>query len=355
MSILEDRERMFASDPAGMHRHLEGFPDQLREAVAMGQETPLSVSGDGITSVVVAGMGGSAIGGELAAGYLARSMSVPLSVVRGYSLPAYVGPSTFVYVSSYSGNTEETLSAYAEARERRARIVCSTTGGEVGRAAEESGHDIVGVPTGYPPRAALGFGLVPLLLVLGRLGLAPDPAGDIDDAIETAQVGVGRLGLAVPSSENEAKKLASWLFGHVPVVYGTAPATSVVANRWCGQFSENSKLVAHRNELPEMNHNEIVGWSGTRPMGGDARVVFLRDEDDHPRVVRRVEITREAIAATGAEVRDVASRGKTALGRLISLVQLGDFVSLYLAMLGGVDPTPVIPIDRLKKELARLV
>jgi glucose/mannose-6-phosphate isomerase len=174
MSILEDRERMFASDPAGMHRHLEGFPDQLREAVAMGQETPLSVSGDGITSVVVAGMGGSAIGGELAAGYLARSMSVPLSVVRGYSLPAYVGPSTFVYVSSYSGNTEETLSAYAEARERRARIVCSTTGGEVGRVAEESGHDIVGVPTGYPPRAALGFGLVPLLFVLGRLGLAPD-------------------------------------------------------------------------------------------------------------------------------------------------------------------------------------
>ncbi|MCK4916290.1 MAG: bifunctional phosphoglucose/phosphomannose isomerase, partial [Candidatus Eisenbacteria sp.] len=223
MSILEDREKMFASDPAGMHGHLEGFPDQLREAVAIGQETPLSVRGEGITSVVVAGMGGSAIGGELAAGYLARSMSVPLSVVRGYSLPAYVGPSTLVYVSSYSGNTEETLSAYAEARERRARIVCSTTGGEVGRVAEESGHDIVRVPTGYPPRAALGFGLVPLLLVLGRLGLAPDPAGDIDDTIGTAQVGVRRLGLAVPSRENEAKEVASWLFGHVPVVYGTAP------------------------------------------------------------------------------------------------------------------------------------
>jgi len=194
---------------------------------------------------------------------------------------------------------------------------------------------------------------VPLLLVLGRLGLAPDPAGDIDDAIETAQAGVGRLGLAVPPVENEAKDLASWLFGHVPVVYGTVPATSVVASRWCGQFSENSKLVAHRNELPEMNHNEIVGWSGTRPMGGDARVVFLRDEDDHPRVVRRADITREAIAAGGVEVRDVASRGKTALGRLMSLVQLGDFVSLYLAMLGGVDPTPVVPIDRLKKELKR--
>jgi len=195
---------------------------------------------------------------------------------------------------------------------------------------------------------------VPLLLVLGRLGLAPDPAGDIDDAVETAEGGVRRLGLAVPTGENEAKELALWLFGHVPVVYGTAPATSVVASRWCGQFSENSKLVAHRNELPEMNHNEIVGWSGARPMGGEARVVFLRDEDDHPRVMRRAEITREALAEGGVEVRDVASRGKTALGRLISLVQVGDFVSLYLAMLGGVDPTPVAPIDKLKKELARL-
>ena len=353
MSVLEDREKMVASDPAGMYERLENFPDQLREALAMGRDTPLSVSGDGITSVAVAGMGGSAIGGELAAGYLAGSMSVPLSVIRSYSLPAYVGPSTLLYVSSYSGNTEETLSAYADARERGARIVCSATGGQVGRIAEEAGHDIVRVPTGYPPRAALGFGLVPLLFVLGRLGLAPDPSDDVEDAIETVRSGVERLGLAARPGENEAKELASWLLGRVPVVYGTAPATSVVANRWCGQFSENSKVVAHRNELPEMNHNEIVGWSGTRPMGGDARVMFLRDQDDHPRVARRTEITREAIAEVGAEVRDVVSRGSTKLARLVSLVQLGDFVSFYLAMLGGIDPTPVAPIDRLKKELAR--
>jgi glucose/mannose-6-phosphate isomerase len=353
MSALANMEKMVALDPGGMRGHLEGFADQLRDAVAIGRGTPLSVSGDGITSVVVAGMGGSAIGGELAAGYLAGSMSVPLSVMRGYSLPAYVGPSTLVYVSSYSGNTEETLSGYAEARDRGARIVCSTTGGGVGSIADEHGHDVVRVPTGYPPRAALGFGLVPLLFVLGRLGLAPDPSDDIADAIETASTHIERLGLAVPLSENEAKGLASWLFGHVPVIYGSVPVTSVVANRWCGQLAENSKVVAHRNELPEMNHNEIVGWSGSRPVGGDARVVFLRDQDDHPRVARRAEITREAIAGGGTEVRDVVSRGETKLARLISLVQLGDFVSFYLAMLGGIDPTPVAPIDRLKKELTR--
>ncbi len=212
---------------------------------------------------------------------------------------------------------------------------------------------MVSVPGGYPPRAALGFGLVPLLVVLGRLGLAPDPAAGVRDAVATMEEGVRRLGLAAPAATNEAKELASWFFGHVPVVYGAVPGTSVVASRWCGQFSENAKVVAHRNELPEMNHNEIVGWSGALTMGGNARVLFLRSEDDHARVARRMDITRDSIAATGAEVRSATSRGETWLGRLLSLVQLGDFVSFYLAMLAEVDPTPVAPIDRLKKELAR--
>jgi len=192
-----------------------------------------------------------------------------------------------------------------------------------------------------------------LLFVLGRLGLSPDPAGEVEGAISMMEDGVGRLGLDVPTADNDAKQLAEWLHGHVPVVYGTMPGTSVVANRWCGQFAENSKVVAHRNELPEMNHNEIVGWSGIDPMGGDARVVFLRDADDHPRVARRIEITRETVAAAGAEVLYVTSRGETRLARLMSLVQVGDFASFYLAVLGGVDPTPVAPIDRLKKELTR--
>ena len=354
MSTLDDREKLNGGDPGGMSGHLEGFSDQLREAVRMGRETPLKVSGEGVGSVAVVGMGGSAIGGSMAAGHLAGSLKVPLSVVRGYELPGYVGRSTLVYVSSYSGNTEETLSAYAEARARGARIITSTTGGEVGRIAAQEGHDVVNVPAGYPPRAALGFSLVPLLFVLGRLGLAPDPSGDLEDTIAVVEEGVGRLGLDAPTERNEAKDLAQWFHEHVPVVYGTVPGTSVVASRWCGQLAENSKVVAHTNELPEMNHNEIVGWSGSRPMGGEARVVFLRDKDDHARVARRIEITRDEIASAGAEVREVVSRGATKLGRLMSLVQVGDFVSLYLAVLAGVDPTPVAPIDRLKKALTRL-
>lgn len=350
---LDSRAEMAALDPSGMREHLEQFPDQLRAAAVTGRETPVSVSATGVRSVAVVGMGGSAIGGEMAAGYLADGLRVPLEVVRDYRLPGHVDSDTLVYVSSYSGNTEETLSCYEEARERGARIVVSTTGGEVGRIAQECGHDRVPVPTGYPPRAALGFGLVPLLFVLARLGLAPNPSKDVDDAVAVCEDGVARLGLDVPSADNEAKEIAAWFHGHAPVIYGSAPATSVVANRWCGQLSENSKVVAHRNELPEMNHNEIVGWSGPPSLGGGARVVFLRDSDDHSRVVRRADFTRDAIARTGAEVRDVASAGSTRLARLLSLVQVGDFVSYYLAALGGVDPTPVVPIDELKAELAR--
>jgi glucose/mannose-6-phosphate isomerase len=350
---LESREEMGSLDTSRMCDHLERFPAQLREAAEAGRSTPISVEGHDLTSVVVVGMGGSAIGGELAAGYLADSLAVPLVVVRNYGLPAYVGQRTLVFVSSYSGNTEETLSCYAEARERGARVVCSTTGGEVGRLAAEHGHDTIALPAGYPPRAALGFGFAPLLFLLARLGLAPDPSADVEDAARVCEQGVGRLGLDVLEGSNEAKQIASWFRGHTPAVYGSAPATSVVASRWCGQLSENAKVVGHRNELPEMDHNEIVGWSGAVSFGGGARVVFLRDSDDHPRVARRADFTRDAIARSGAEVRDVVSVGGTRLGRLLSLVQVGDFASYYLALLGGVDPTPVVPIDELKRELAK--
>lgn len=352
MSILEDVARMKEVDPGGMHRHLEGFPSQLAEARKIGRESHLSVSGDGVKAVVSLGMGGSAIGGELASGLLADKLPVPFAAVRSYSVPDYVGPDTLAFVSSYSGNTEETLSMYAEAHERGARVVCSTTGGRLSERARADGHTLLEIPGGLPPRAALGYSLVPILVVLARLGLAEDPSGSLEDSVTVAREAVSAFGLSSPAESNPAKGLAQWLRGAIPVVYGTAPRTSVVASRWCGQFSENSKLIGHRNELPEMDHNEIVGWSGGVPLGGLARVVFLRDEEDHPRVARRIEITRASIASAGAGVRDVGGFGGSRLSRLLSLVMLGDFTSFYLAILEGVDPTPVLAIDRLKASLA---
>jgi glucose/mannose-6-phosphate isomerase len=351
MTILDDRGATLACDRGGMHRHLEAFPLQLREALDIGRGAPLTLSASGVRSIVVAGMGGSAIGAEIAAGYLAGAIGVPFHVVRNYDVPAFVGPDAVVVAASYSGNTEETLAAYRAAHARGARLACITTGGELGRLAAANGHDLVRIPSGLPPRAALGYSLVPLLVLLGRLGIAPDPEADIADAIAVSRECVSMYGLGVPFDGNPAKELAAWLRDGLPVIYGT-PRTAAVATRWCGQLAENAKVLAHRHELPELDHNEIVGWSGARPFGGRARVVFLHDEDDHPRNELRAAVTRQEVEAAGAAARDVRGFGRQALGRLLSLIMLGDFVSLYLAVLGGVDPTPVEPIDRLKKALA---
>jgi glucose/mannose-6-phosphate isomerase len=354
MNMLNDVAAMRDHDKGGMSGHLESFPAHLSEASEIGRRAELGVSGDGVSSVVVLGMGGSAIGGELASGLLSSELGVPFEVVRGYELPAHVGASTLVIVSSYSGNTEETLSSYRAAAGSGARIICSTTGGEVARLASEWGHDRVTIPGGLPPRAALAFGLVPMLVILSRLGLTADPAAQLSDAVAVCEDNVRLFGLDVPVAANPAKSLAEWLKTGVPVVYGTVPMTCVVATRWAGQISENAKTVAHVNVLPEMNHNEIVGWSGPRTLAGEGRVVFLRDSGDNPRVAHRIAFTIDEIARTGAQVREVESRGATKLGRLLSLVGVGDYVSFYLALLNGVDPTPVEPIDRLKASLADL-
>ncbi len=352
MSLLNNAQVIAAGDPGGMLGHLEGFSSQLLEAAAIGEDCVISRSGSGISSIVVLGMGGSAIGGEFAQAYFYDRLRVPMQVVRDYRLPAHVGPDTLVITSSYSGNTEETLESYSEAVSRGAKPICFTTGGELARRAREAGHDVVGIPPGLPPRAALGYGLLPLLRILGRLGLAPDPTPEIGEGIEIAMKLAEECGAARDLDSNPAKDLAEWFHGHVPVIYGSAPWVSVIATRWCGQFSENSKIVAHGNELPEMNHNEIVGWSAHSPLTKMARVVFLCDSEDHTRVAKRIKITRESIVSTGALVRAVQSRGLSRLARLLSLVVLGDFASFYLAVLNGADPTPVRPIDKLKTALA---
>jgi glucose/mannose-6-phosphate isomerase len=349
---LDDVRAVREADPGDMYAHLTGFAGQILEGRAIGTRSKLAVRGEGVTSIVVLGMGGSAIGGELAAGYLADELAVPMASVRDYDVPTYVGPSTLVIASSYSGNTEETLAAYNGAATRGARIICSTTGGELAARAEAAGHDLIRIPKGLPPRAALAYSLVPLIVVLGRLGLVADRGREIDSAAASAAGAARLFGLETPAASNPAKDLAAWLHGRAAFVYGVAPRTSVVATRWVGQLAENSKILAHAGELPEMNHNEIVGWSRPGAMANAARIVFLRDVDDHPRSARRIEITRDALESRGVATREVESFGESRLARILSLVSLGDFASYYLAALDSVDPTPVEPIDRLKRALA---
>lgn len=338
-------------DIAGMAGLIREFPAQVRHAVAIGDDAALRRPPKDIRAVVVCGLGGSAIGGDLLRSYLADELRVPFIVNRHYTLPAFVGPRTLVVVSSYSGNTEETVSAHREALRRKAPTLCITSGGTTAKLAGRSKAPLISVPGGLPPRAALGYSFFPLLAALGRWGIVRSRPRDIRETIallEAKAVEYGDPG----TGANRALQLAELLRGRLSVVYASTERLDAVATRWRGQIAENGKSLMFGNVLPEMNHNELVGWKAlTGPMER-MQVLFLRDRDDHRKVQLRMEITKEIVARHAGGVAEVWSEGKSMLARIFSLVHLGDWTSLYLAVLHREDPTPVEVIDHLKRELA---
>lgn len=347
---LDSEAELRQYDHGGMLQLVETFPSQLHEAVqiAAGLDWPALGLVD---KVVLLGLGGSAIAGDLVKAYLRDELSVPCEVVRNYTAPAWVDEKTLALVSSYSGNTEETLSACEFVRAAGARIVCLTSGGELGRLAEREGYPRFPFPGGRPPRTALPYSFVAVLHALHAAGLIEDKLAEVGRSAEWAERRVQALGPAGPTQENQAKILARKLVGRIAVVYGGAGGLVHVARRWAGQFAENGKSLAYFNELPEMNHNEIVGWKHPEELLRRILPIFLRDEEDHPRVQARAEITRELIAPHAEETLEFWSAGETRLERLWSLVLLGDFASVYLALLQREDPTPVEVIDLLKARM----
>lgn len=338
-------------DPRGFWQLLRGLPEQLTEAWGLAEAVPLP-SGP-IRHVVILGMGGSAIGGDLLRALARDRLSVPVEVVRGYALPAWIGPGTLLAAVSYSGDTEETLSGFETALARGAAPLVLTSGGELGRRARERGLPLIQLPAGFPPRAALAYLFLPLVRVLERLGLALLQPGELTEATELLHALGDELGPDRPAAANPARALARWLHDRLPVVYGTDGLPGPCAYRWKTQLEENAKVLAVAGLLPELDHNEVTGWAGD-PLAGRCAAVFLRDAGDHPRVARRVALTR-AIVDRAAESREVWSRGHGRLARLLSLVATGDWVSLYLAALRGVDPWPVETIEALKRRLEERV
>lgn len=341
-----------AADPAGMYDRIRLFPDQVEEAVRIGHATRLPRRLRPVTSIVLSGMGGSAIGGDLLRTYLRDDLAVPFIVNRHYDLPAFVGPGTLVIVSSYSGNTEETISSHRQALRRKAQTLCITSGGATATRARRSSAPLITLPGGSPPRAALGYSFFPLLIALGRLGLISPRDREIRETIAMLRSRAELYGRP-DGPENPARDLAAEFQGKLGVVYAGSDLLEGAATRWRGQLNENSKTLALSHVLPEMNHNEIVGWNVLEAEMRRMPVVFLRDRGDHPRVQRRIEVTRDVLAPVAGRIIDVWSEGRTPLTRLFSIVYLGDWVSLYLAVLHRRDPTPVAAIDRLKRELAQ--
>ena len=339
-------------DPTAMYSWLSDFPGQVEEAVRIGTQSPLALNSKGVKSIVVTGMGGSAIGGDLVRSYLSSELKVPFSVSRSYALPAYVNRRTLVIVSSYSGNTEETLTSYRDAIRRGAKVLCITTGGEVERLAGKHGHPCIKVPPGLQPRAALGYSFFPLLVALSRLGFIKPRQRDIKETVGSLTSrslvyrnpkGFGNLPL----------EIAKRLHKRLPILYSASDHLDAVSVRWRGQISENAKQLAYGHVLPEMNHNEIVGWNVNPSLMKKMTVVFLRDRGTHPRVQLREEITKKIIKSYASDVLEVRSEGRSLLARIMSLVYLGDWVSYYLAILNKQNPTPVKAIEYLKGELAK--
>ncbi len=319
---------------------VERFPEQLAEARNLGAGVKVS----GVTKVLVAGMGGSAISGDLLKAYCAeRAPTIPIQVYRGYDIPAFVDNKTLVFASSYSGNTEEAISSFKGAMRKSAKIVVITSGGKLMQQAEQLNKSIVSLPEGVQPRAALAYLFLPLLNVLYNSGLIPDPSNDISSAISS-------LKASSNGYRDRAKLLAEKLVGKVPLIYSSDKMAGV-ARRWKYDLNENAKIHAFCNVFPELNHNEMVGFV---KLNANYYVVFLEDESDHRRVKERIRLTKETIGAKGVPSTQLVIKGDNPLTKLLSAVHIGDLTSVYLARLTSVDPEPVAIIEDFKKQLGRV-
>jgi glucose/mannose-6-phosphate isomerase len=337
-----------AVDSTGQAAEMLDLGTHLRDAlwrVDSAGLAPVDASG----GMVVAGMGGSAVGGRLALGALSGRARRPIAIADDYALPGWVGESSLVLCSSYSGATEETLACYDAAREAGASIVVATTGGPLAERARGDGVPVVPLPGGFQPRAAVGYALVAALEAAALGGVAPSLRDEVEAAATLADRLAAEWGPG-SAEDSEAKALARRLDGTVPVVMG-AGVTAPVAYRWKCQINENSKVTAFWSTLPEADHNEVCGWDAAAELGAFS-AVLLEDPAAHPRVALRFELTA-ALANPGARVVErVRARGETALERLVSLVLLGDLVSLYLAVLRGADPVTIEALVTLKAQLA---
>lgn len=340
-------------DKTGMLTLIETFPAQIQEAVEIGKKADLGsleTTIKDVNSIIFLGMGGSAIGGDLIRSVLASELKIPMTVNREYHLPAFVNEKTLVIASSYSGNTEETITALKEAIDRGAKVLCISTGGRILEIAKENNYPIINIPGGISPRAALGYSFFPILVAFMRLGLIANKNADIEETIALLKEMKIQLSLSTPG--NLAQALAKDLQDRIPLIYGSEGFRGVVASRWKGQINENSKHLAYWNAFAELNHNETVGWENPK-LTKDIHLIVLRDNEDE-RMSKRIEVTSSIIRPHVHGITEIKSRGKSDIARMFSLIYVGDFVSWYLAMLNGADPTPVKVIDHLKNELSKL-
>jgi glucose/mannose-6-phosphate isomerase len=328
-----------------MDQLIQRFPAQLVEAIEIGENAKLNPHTEAIHKIYVAGLGGSGIGANFVQEFTKEEIKIPYLIGKGYDNPAYIDKNTLYIASSYSGNTEETLTALAKIQSSGAKIVIITSGGKLLAIAKENGYDYVQVPGDWPsPRACLGFSMVCQLYVLYKLGFISK------SAIEQVKTSIDLIKYDQDEIKDKAKKIAEIIHGKIPIIYVTDRMESV-ALRLRQQINENSKFLAWHHVIPEMNHNELVGW---KDMNENVAVLFFRNKDDYNRNAIRMDINKDIISKLSSTTVEIYSKGNNLVEKSIYLVHLGDWVSWYLAELRGVDALEVNVIDYLKSELAKV-
>lgn len=356
-----DHHPSFASlDPQGMYSHIDHLPDQLFEAWNLGKKFPQPVWSEqagepGIRQVVISGMGGSAIGGDLLTAYLDPYIQVPVIVHRDYGMPAWArGPETLVIASSHSGNTEETLDSLAIARAQGCRCMAIATGGRLADMAKSQSFPVWIFEHHGQPRAAVGYSFCLLLSLFHRIGLIPenlDVETQVNDAVSAMRQQQANLRMEVAIVNNPAKRYAGQLVGRWVTILGSG-LLAPVARRWKGQVSEIAKAWAQFEFIPEADHNTLAGTVNTDELLSRIMVLFLKSSADHPRNALRLEYTRQVLMLEGLGTDSINAQGESRLAQQWTLLHFGDYMAYYLAMLYEVDPTPVSALQTLKKRLS---
>jgi glucose/mannose-6-phosphate isomerase len=350
LSLLDDERALREGDPGGMLDAVADLSRRCRVGYDLGRTAEDLPSGEGVTGIAFCGMGGSAVAGDVLRSLYADRQRIPVVVVRTPELPEWCGPHSIVIVSSYSGDTAETLACFEEAVRRGCRIVAVTSGGTLARRAAELALAVVTVPGGSQPRAALGYLALGCLGALESVGLLPPVGPELDETIRELEALAAQLAPGVPTDINPAKQLAEAIGERVPVIWGAEGIGSVAAARWKTQCNENGKVPAWAASLPELDHNEVVGWSNDRGRG--FFLVTLRHEGEHPEIAPRFPLSVQIAIDAGIHAQEVWAHGRSSLSRLLTLIMVGDFTATYLGLARGVDPTPVAVITRLKAALA---
>jgi glucose/mannose-6-phosphate isomerase len=350
---LDDPQVYKRFDPSNMLGRIGELPQQCRQAWVSAMDFSLPSDYSKVDKVIILGMGGSAIGGDLVSSLVLEQGGLPVLVHRDYDLPPSVDSTTLVIASSYSGNTEETLSSFAQALKTKAKKLAITTGGRLKALAEESGVPVFSFHYVAEPRAAFGYSFFFILGLFHKLGFLTINSQDVEATINLLQELSSQLDGSIPLNANPAKQLATRLRGRLALVYG-AGILSKVALRWKTQFNENSKTWAFAESFPELDHNAVVGYKFPPWLAKRAFVVLLRSPSLHPRTQIRYQVTADILTDAGVKHEVIEAQGESPLSQIMSAVLFGDYVSYYLAILNQVDPSPVAVIDYLKERLGKI-